>query len=1283
MMKTLYTNIVILIIFIGSFFHTESLFAQYSKKITVEWNGIHKIELPNQKIQSLPKAKNAYFHANGVMYYSFKIEGNIENIQLVAVEEKTIDSIQLPKSQAQLEYSVSTFKGVQYTQVDVPVLFTNELGNTIQRVSFELNYTVSTKVLSKNNNPSTNYSLFKTTSISNSVLSTGDWYKVGVNKDNVYKIDYNYLVAIGISPASINLDQFQVFGNGGGMLPQANSDPRVEDLLEVPIEVIDNNTNNLFDTDDYILFYGQSPHTWTLNTSNNLYEHIYNLYDESNYYFFTFNQNSGKRIQTKAPIVSPAQSISNMNERAFIEKDLYNILQSGREWYGDLFNQFNTTYTYNFPINDVESGTTLFIRSNLLNRSYISTSATIYANGNLLGIQTMNAMGQGSHDALGVPSNNLYTINESSLAGNNLSLQYVFNKNGSNASIANINYVSINFSKKLNWRDANFTFRNIVSTSQSTCEYTITNSSTTTKVWNVFSQNECYALSSTLNGNTLTVTDSSLVLNEYICFDAKNCGNPSFIQKVVNQDLHALSSNIPDAILLTSSSIASVAQRLANFRNSFSNIDVKIVTVDEVYNEFSSGKQDVSAIRDFMRYLYKNSTASDSIHYLILFGDASYDYKDRITNNTNVVPIYESRESLLPIESHPSDDYFGMLDDNEGTWAESFSNKDNIDIAIGRLPVRNANEANEMINKIINYEQNQSCLDNWRNIATFSADDGDINLHLDDAESVSSIASTYNPLLNLNKIYIDMYPQESTPGGETAKLVEDAINKSINEGTLIFNYSGHGGVFGLAQEVIISINSISNWHNYDRLAFMITATCDFGRFDDPNRYSGAETSMSNTFGGACGIFTSTRTVYQFANLAMNESLMQFMFLKDDQNNWATIGKAMQAAKNYPPAIIGVYNRNYCLLADPCMTLAFPKEKIVINTINNNPIGQDTLKALSKASIQGSVLDQQNVLMNSYQGEAYITVFDKPNSVRTLGLGNSLPVDIKIQNNYIYNGPATITNGKFNLNFVVPKDISYNYDQGKISTYGKTSNTLIDAGGNETNFIIGGTNPNATVDNTPPKISLFINDSSFVNGGIVNANSLNVRATIYDENGINLSSSGIGHEITLFVNNASTPIILNKYFTNNINDYTTGKISYPMSNLSPGEYSLRLKVWDSYNNSSEETLKFTVLNTESITMSHVLNYPNPFSTKTDFQFDHNRQGDDLQVQIDIFTVSGKRIKTLEETFYNAPSHISGLFWDGLDEYQDKIGRGVYVYRVKIRSIRDGSTYTKYEKLVLLN
>jgi hypothetical protein len=392
---------------------------------------------------------------------------------------------------------------------------------------------------------------------------------------------------------------------------------------------------------------------------------------------------------------------------------------------------------------------------------------------------------------------------------------------------------------------------------------------------------------------------------------------------------------------------------------------------------------------------------------------------------------------------------------------------------------------------------------------------------------------------------------------------------------------------------------------------------------------------------------------------------------------------MQAAKNHPPAIIGVYNRNYCLLADPCMTLAFPKEKIVINSINNKPIGQDTLKALSKASIQGSVMNQQNVLLNTYQGEVDITVYDKPNNVKTLGLGNSLPVNIKIQNNYIYNGPATITNGTFNLNFVVPKDISYNFDKGKISTYGKTTNTLIDAGGYETNVIIGGTNPNATVDNTPPKISLYINDSSFVNGGIVNANSLNVRATIFDENGINLSSSGIGHEITLFVNNASSPIILNKYFTNNINDFTTGKISYPMSNLSPGEYSLRLKVWDSYNNSNEETLKFTVLNTESITLSHVLNYPNPFSTKTDFQFDHNRQGDDLQVQIDIFTVSGKRIKTLEETFYNAPSHISGLFWDGLDEYQDKIGRGVYVYRVKIRSIRDGSTYTKYEKLVLLN
>ncbi|MBC7451544.1 MAG: type IX secretion system sortase PorU, partial [Cytophagales bacterium] len=591
-----------------------------------------------------------------------------------------------------------------------------------------------------------------------------------------------------------------------------------------------------------------------------------------------------------------------------------------------------------------------------------------------------------------------------------------------------------------------------------------------------------------------------------------------------------------------------------------------------------------------------------------------------------------------------------------------------------------------LVSKIIDYSRVSSSNNgSWKNKMTLVACDGDSNTHAKDAEAIYEIVNVNARQLNVNKIYIDAYQQEATPGGKTAKLVTEAINRDIEDGTLLWNYTGHGGDVVLAQQGIVTPNTINSWTNYNRLPFFITATCGFGRFDKPGLVSGAEQTLLSSKGGSCGNLTSTRTVYQYTNAILNKRFYYHIYERDASGGYISIGDIVTKAKN--EAILqntNVYNRNYCLLADPSMKLCYPKDNIVITSINSVPTGTtaDTLKSLSKVMLEGALQDFNGNIISGFNGQANIIVFDKPTNLTTLGTGGDQPLPFKLQNNFIFDGQATVANGLFKITFIVPKDISYQYDYGKISLYANISNGTSDATGYYSNIVIGGSNPNAPADNTPPKVKLYLNDPSFVSGGIARDNPV-FFADVSDENGINVSAAGIGHEITLTTSNSTDVIILNKYYSASLDDYTKGKVQYPFSNLAPGTYSLHFKVWDTYNNSSEDVLEFTIEHITKIKLDHVLNYPNPFSTNTTFHFDHNRYGDDLMVQVQVYTVSGILVKTLDETIYNSPSHVSSLSWNGMDDYGDKIGRGVYVYKLKIRSLRDGSTTHVYEKLVLLN
>jgi len=764
-------------------------------------------------------------------------------------------------------------------------------------------------------------------------------------------------------------------------------------------------------------------------------------------------------------------------------------------------------------------------------------------------------------------------------------------------------------------------------------------------------------------------------LRELISFDGSSYYGVSFVEKVGNQNLHAL--EIPDMVIVAYELFMSEANRLANHHIENDGLDVFVVEVGQVYNEYSSGSQDITAIRNFMKMMYDRAGAGEECRYLMLFGDASYDYKDRVENNSNFVPTWEDERSMNIISSIATDDFYGFLDDGESGGGGS----DLLDLGIGRVVVASQEEARQIVDKILHYAAGEpDVFGNWRNVVCFVADDEDGNLHISQAEKMAVRLDTSYGDLNVDKIYVDAYPQESTSGGQRAPQVNEAISRRIAKGTVVMNYTGHGGEAGWAHERILEISDINSWSNFDELPIFITATCEFSRYDDPTRISAGEFVLLNPDGGAVSLFTTARATYGSPNFELNNAMYDLMF-EQINGEYPRFGDLISYAKNKNGGISD-NDRKFILLGDPALRLPYPEHDVHTLKINDIAITTipDTLKALQKITVSGSLVDESGQTLTTYNGVLYPTVFDKPTSIETLATDpDSNPFTFELLLAKLYNGKANITNGNWTFSFIVPKDIAYKFGYGKISYY--ASNDTEDGSGYFDNIIIGGYDNNVPPDEHGPEIQLYLNDENFAYGGMTDQNPV-LLAYVSDSSGINTVGTGIGHDIvTTLDNNNNKSVIINDYYEADIDSYTSGVIRYPISSLEEGNHSLKLKVWDVHNNSSESFTEFVVATSADLAIDHVLNYPNPFTTSTAFYFDHNQPNIMLEVQVQIYTVSGRLIKTLDEFVITSGYRSDPIYWDGLDDFGDRIGRGVYIYKLRVRA-QDGSIAEQLEKLVIL-
>jgi hypothetical protein len=654
------------------------------------------------------------------------------------------------------------------------------------------------------------------------------------------------------------------------------------------------------------------------------------------------------------------------------------------------------------------------------------------------------------------------------------------------------------------------------------------------------------------------------------------------------------------------------------------------------------------------------------IKYLLLFGGASFDYKNRVPNNTNFVPIYESRQSLHPIFSYSSDDYLGLLEADEGEWLETGGDESDLDIGIGRLMVRNPQEAKQVVDKLIYYSNNPQTLGAWRNRVSFVADDGDGNTHQAHADELAELLEKTYPNFAPQKFFMDAFTQVSTPNGELCLDLKNQITEEVEKGTLILNYTGHGGEVGWSEEKILDIAQIRAWRNLNNLPLFVTATCEFGRYDDPFQTSGAEEALLNPRGGAIGLITTTRPVFASTNLVLNRAFYQSIF-KANNGEMPRLGDAVRATKNLSKT--GVVNRNFALLGDPSLRLAYPAQTAQITQINDLPIGKDTLRALQNVKIEGEIQNAQGLINQDFSGIIEMELFDKRQTLQTKGTSSSA-MPYQAYTALLFKGSAEVKNGKFEFNFIIPKDINYTFGKGKISFYAYNQNNTLDASNANNSLIIGGSRRNPPVDNTPPQLNLYLNDESFVSGNQVRREAV-LLAKLNDLSGINISQAGLGHEIIAYLDNKTDSVfVLNDYYIADLNTFQRGSIRYPMQNLPLGKHRLTLQVWDTYNNSNSQSLDFEVVNNPIIQLTAVKNYPNPFGSQTTFSFLHDRAGKDLEIIVEIYNTNGKLIRTLQ-TIQNESPNLIELNWQDLDKAGNQISPGIYFYKITVYSPTDGA------------
>ncbi|WP_313636400.1 type IX secretion system sortase PorU [Empedobacter sp.] len=1275
----------------------------FSQNYKINWENNQTISLTNGNKVNVPYFSNQdHYSLGGYFLPEFTVELNSTNkeVELTNVQYREVQNelIDLDTSSISDKINFSSYniidKNGQQKLIVKVVPFVKQNNKILKIESFSIvpKSAQSRKISSRKliDNSTT------------SVLKTGDWYKIKVSKDGVFKLDKSFFTKNGI-PTNFNPKSLKIYGNGEGRLMENLTEDRTGALNEIPIKFVGGEDGS-FDSNDYALFYAKGPHQWYRNNTTTLKDAKvrYNLYDDFAYYFISFNGEDGKRVGEQALTANPVKTFSTFDNLQFHEKDSINLNGLGQIWVGENIG-LNGGFKKTFKANAVNGGEA-YLRYAVVGKNANSTSYNVNVNG-----QTFtHSLGNSLFDR---------NIQDKTVSLGSNSIDIAVSSSGTNPSgLAYLDYLQLRFKDGLTYSNEQFTFQFLEDINNGSVNAFSLNNAANVSVWNV---SDIHSISSIVPQSNL-YKFSTNHLNQFVAFKDENAfTDAKYVGKVANQDIRSLTDI--NYIIVTHPKYLDQATRLANFRKEHDKINVGVVTTEQVYNDFSSGSQDPIAIRDFLKFLKDNQRPN--LEYAVLFGATTYDPKNRIKDFTNYIPTFTDEPSTNIKEAIATDDYFAMLNDEVEILP---NNVDGVykydarwfDIAVGRIPASNSTEAKVLVDKIISYydkvQGKGTSYGDWRTkVVAVTDNDDNVNTPNFDVSIDGEFTKPENQIYTVNKIYTGAHQPEGTSAGVRYPTVNQAILNGIELGSNFLMYYGHGGPRSWAQERIITAEELTNLSNfsaaYSRLPIVCTVTCDFTIWDLPQYNSAGEMMLKNLNGGALAMITTNRPIGVDYGDTMNQYLIQEFFKKDGLEN-QTIGKALNQAKvSYSPSHGN--HKSVSILGDPMLAIHRPQQEIKILSIENKKgvdiLGGGNLQALDFVTIKGEVNQLTSTSIdNTFSGKIAVSLFEKEEIKTLLSESTHNGETFKTENKTIYKGTGKVENGKFTIQFYVPKDINYELGDRKLKFYawdekdGKDASTLETVSMEGINDEVLNDDCSVSQDNCPQG-KLYMNNLNFANGGITDRSPYLV-GCLTDNTGINATGSSIGHDIVATIDGkVQDAYVLNEYYdggdanpciNKDFEDYQKGQVMYQLKNLELGQHTVNLKFWDINNNSNTATLDFVVMEngTGQLHIDKLLNWPNPFTKNTFFHFEHNCDSE-LDVMVQIFTISGKLVKTLRQTVSAEPfreGYRTGKYaieWDGLDDFGDKIGKGVYIYKVNVKGVDDtvckGSA-AAVEKLVIL-
>lgn len=1096
-----------------------------------------------------------------------------------------------------------------------------------------------------------------------SVLQNGKWIKMSVTRTGMHYLTYDELQQAGINP-----QELRIYGYGGGRLSQDFQKKKIDDLPQVPYFIV-TGSDGVFGSGDYIVFYAQGLEKWEYNGAR--FSRVNHPYATKGYYFLSDNAGSPLTIQTATtPSGSATYTANTYSALRLHEVDSLNLIDrtgkegGGREFYEQFPTNNSKTIRFHFP--DLITTSKMKVFTNVAANSSQKSRFTITLNNQSESLETQG-ISTSDFYTMATDAQGLFQFYPVTSEDQSIELRFINNANGA---LGFLNYVEAEAICSLTLREQPLPFRNVEHfATTSLTEYTLSGADSEVQVWNVTNLDAIQRVNATLSGTSLKFLSTNETVQEFIAFKPSMRSqffHPTILGTVPNQDLHSLQDI--DMVILTNEAFLPAAQTIAQAHERLDGLTTAVVTDEQVYNEFSSGTPDATAYRWIMKMLYDRASRNSTIHapqYLLLMGDGTFDNRKLLAaSGNNWLLTYQAKNSLEETQAYATDDYFGFLDDNEGE--SDISGR--MDIAVGRFPVNSLAEAEAVVEKTIEYiERTKS--GKWKNQLVFLADDGDSNQHTRISDEAAESIRTKNPDFVVNKIYLDAYPQETSAAGESYPLAKNKFHNLLSNGALFFDYSGHGGYNAITSESIMTLADITAMNNQNKGLWML-ATCNFSSFD-AGMLSAGEEAVLNPDGGAIATISACRTVFATQNGYLNLLLCDTLFAHSSGHYTMTIGKALQYAKNKRGS--DKNKMSYVLLGDPSVRLAYPDDYSVVTTTN-----LDTLHALSIQTVEGYIRTDEGTIADWFNGRLSVTVLDKMQQITTLDNDHAeseqkTPFTYNDYPSPLFKGETNVVNGQFSYTFMVPKDIRYNYGNGRIVYYAVDSLNTEEAIGHYEDFMVGGSSTVIIIDTIGPNLELYLNTPSFQDGGTTYEYP-HFFANIADEHGINTAGSGIGHDLLLTIDNdPNQAFIVNDYFSASNGSYQAGTVSFALPEIEEGPHSLTFRAWDLLNNSSTGKLNFQVVKGQNAQLCSVMTYPNPVksSGSLNIVIDYDQPDRLAETDVYVYDLTGKLV------YHTSQKGAEQMTWN-LGDFAMRAG--VYVYKVQIQ-VAGSKASSKQGKIIV--